>query len=495
VAKPDALTLPAPSAALEEQRLVEICALLERAGAGPFRAIRDELSGTPGRLPLLSGWALGGGGDEAQRRAAVEVVRGLYRAEDEIRSLSVEILDRYEETTLIYRLSQRLGTVLGEAALAHLVVENAADLLGARSAEIWLRDEDEIHLSAAVPEKRSLPCDPHAEIARAALEEGKIWTRDAGAGVEALAVVPLPDPGKRPIGVLVLRGRAEGRSYRSVEVKLLQTLASLTSAFLRNTRLAAAARKAEARKREDEIAREIHRSLLPARDPECPGLDVAGVCRAADVVGGDYYGYIPLSDGSILLALADASGHGVGAALYMAAAKGALQAQAGWVSSPAELLRRTNESLANEFARSGMFATAFVARFRAGGRSLEFTNAGHNPPLLVRAGGEVELLEASGTALGLLGDASYEEGRRSFGPGDLLVVYTDGLTEARDAGRRFYKLDRLIQFAREVRGEPAATIRARLLEDLARHCGDRSPQDDVTLIVVSGLADDGNNGR
>ena len=187
-----------------------------------------------------------------------------------------------------------------------------------------------------------------------------------------------------------------------------------------------------------------------------------------------------------MLAMADVSGHGVGAALYMAAAKGALQAEARRAFSPADLLRRTNEALAADFARSDVFATAFFARFHAGGRRMESANGGHNPPVLLRAGGGIELLDRGGAALGVLPDLLFEEEEKDFQPGDLLFVYTDGLTEARDAAGRFYGRDRLVQLLERNRSSDARTIVGVVLEDLETYCGRSS--DDVTLIAVRGVS-------
>lgn len=412
----------------------------------------------------------------------------LERAEREIDSLSAEILERYEEATLVYRLCDRLGSVLGERAISRLVLEDAARVLGARAGQVWLREDGAVAPVASVPAGRLVRWDAEDEGAFAALHDNHPWTQEAGEGREAVVAVPLPSPVGDPIGVLILRGRADGRSYRSGDVKLLGALAALSAAFIRNDRLAGDARRAEARRREDEITRQIHRSLLPAEDPEMPGLEIAGVCRAAESIGGDLYGYIPVSDGSFGVAMADVAGHGVGAALYMAAAKGALQAEARRNSAPGDLLRRTNEALLADFSKQDVFATAFFARFRPGGREFAYANAGHNPPLLLRADGRFELLRAGGPALGVLPDRFYEEGVRDFAPGDLLVVYTDGLVEARDREGRFYGLERLIDHARLCREHDAPSVKASLLEDLFRHCAAGRLQDDVTLVVIRGVA-------
>ena len=402
----------------------------------------------------------------------------------EIDSLSAEILERYEEATLVYRLCDRLGSVLGEKAISRLVLEDAARVLGARAGQVWLREAGSVVPAAAVPAGRLARWDAEDEGAFTALHENRPWTSEAGEGRESVVAVPLPSPIGDPIGVLVLRGRSDDRSYLSGDVKLLVALAALSAAFIRNDRLAGEARRAEARRREDEITRQIHRSLLPETDPIVPGLEISGICRAAENIGGDYYGYIPLPDGGVGVAMADVAGHGVGAALFMAAAKGVLQAEARRVVAPGDLLARTNEALVGDFSKQDVFATAFFARFRPGGRGFVYSNGGHNPPLLMTGRGEIELLKSGGPALGIVADRVYAEEEREFSAGDLLVVYTDGLVEARSPEGRFYGAERLIEQVRLCRDETARTVRERLLEDLFRHCGAEALQDDITLVVI-----------
>jgi serine phosphatase RsbU (regulator of sigma subunit) len=420
---------------------------------------------------------------DARELTAVDQLR---QAEEEIRSLSSEILERYEEATLVYRLSDRLGSVLGVASISRLVLEEAVQVLRARSGRIWLCDEGSIALVASVPEE-PMVSGAGRDAALTALHARRPWTSEEGDGTDPVAAVPLQSPEGPPIGALVLMGRDDPRPYRSGDVKLLTALAALTAAFIRNDRLADQARRAEAREREAEIAQQVYRSLLPQEDPDFHGLQVSGACVAADHIGGDYFGYLPMPDGSLGLVMADVSGHGVGSALYMAAAKGALQAEARRVFDPADLLRRTNESLVADFRSANVFTTAFFARFHPGGRRLEFANGGHNPPLLVRSDGRVERLESSGPALGMASDVDYQLRATDFRGGDLLLVYTDGLVESRDDERCFYGVDRLTRLACEARAASAEAIRRRVEQDLARHRGSGPAQDDVTLVAVKGV--------
>jgi sigma-B regulation protein RsbU (phosphoserine phosphatase) len=413
------------------------------------------------------------------------------RQEAEIRSLCTEILERYEEATFVYRLAERIAVERGEAAIARLVLEDVAGVLGASRGEVWLEEGGTLALAVSLGSdgERGAGTDP---VALGAAGAGHPWVRD---GAHPAVAVPLPSPPGPPIGVLFLEGRRGARAYRAGEVKLLSAIASLASAFLRNERLSEKARQAERRRREDEIARQVHRGLLPHQDPEFEGLDVSGGFRAAEVVGGDYYGYVPMADGSLGVAMADVSGHGVGAALYMATAKGAIQSEGRRIVSPAELLAQTNEVLIGDFSGMDMFATSVFVRFYPGGRRFVYSNGGHNPPVLVRAGGEVVRLERGGPALGILPRVRYLEESLAFAEGDVLVLYTDGVVEARDAAQRFYGLDRLVERISAGRSLPAGDLRTRLIEDLEGHIGGFPGRDDVTLVVARAVPTPGEEAR
>jgi sigma-B regulation protein RsbU (phosphoserine phosphatase) len=311
--------------------------------------------------------------------------------------------------------------------------------------------------------------------------------REASCGAAASASVALPDSPGSHLGALVLHGRPDGRAYLTGEIKLLTTIAALAAAFIRNERLAEKARQADTRRREDDIAREIHRGLLPRHDPLFAGLDVSGGFRAATGVGGDYYGYVAMSDGSLGVAIADVSGHGVGAALYMAIAKGALQSEARDILSAGDVLGRINEVLASDFSATDMFATLVFARFLPDGQRMVWSNAGHNPPLLLRRNGDIETLKPCGPALGIVAGARWRDVDQRFAAGDVLLFYTDGVVEARDGARRFFGIERLIEAARRP-AESAAAIRENVMDALARHAGTTPVDDDVTLVVVRGVA-------
>jgi sigma-B regulation protein RsbU (phosphoserine phosphatase) len=150
-------------------------------------------------------------------------------------------------------------------------------------------------------------------------------------------------------------------------------------------------------------------------------------------------------------------------------------------------LRRVNEVLATDFSAADMFATLVFARFLPDGRRLIWSNAGHNPPLVLRRGGEIETLKPCGPALGIVAGARWRDVDCRFEPGDLLLLYTDGVVEARNAEGLFFGVEPLIEAAR-LPARSAAEIRGNVLDALARHTGSLPPQDDVTLVVIRGTA-------
>jgi sigma-B regulation protein RsbU (phosphoserine phosphatase) len=267
-------------------------------------------------------------------------------------------------------------------------------------------------------------------------------------------------------------------------VKLLAALATLTSAFLRNHRLAEQAREADARRRDGELARQIHRSLLPSCEADCSAVETAGVSQSTEKIGGDCYDYLAFADGSLGILIADVSGHGVAAAMYMAAARGALHAEARRSSDPAAILRRANAALSVMFDPAGMYATAFFVCVSADGREWSYSGAGHPPALCLRGDGLADRLESQSTALGLFEDTDFETRHFTLTPDDRLVLYTDGFTEARSSTGELYGIDRLTRVALEGRHKNVASLRQHLLADLEAHTEHRGVADDVTLVLA-----------
>jgi serine phosphatase RsbU (regulator of sigma subunit) len=315
----------------------------------------------------------------------------------------------------------------------------------------------------------------------------------------SLISVPLsvPGPADRPaIGVIQLADRiaattgmsspsdADGAGAAPVftagDLKLAQALGGQAAILLENTRLVAF-------ERELGIARTIQQNLLPGDPPQVDGLEVAGACQVASNVGGDYFDHVLVGDDRLGLLLADVSGHNLAAALIQTAVRSTFRAAMLADCTPVTVLARANEVLYEDLSRSELFLTAWLGFVDVNTRRLVFGDAGHHPALLYRAeSGRVEQLSAGGVPVGVLLDGLYEQDEVQLEPGDVLVVYTDGLSEARasDDPKEEYGEERLISALRDVAHCSAAEIVEHLLGAVALFSGGIDPGDDRTLLTL-----------
>lgn len=241
--------------------------------------------------------------------------------------------------------------------------------------------------------------------------------------------------------------------------------------------------RADDDRREMDEARRIQRKLLPASLPEIDGCEIASQWRPASGVGGDCFDVIPYGRSRLGLCIADVVGKGIPAALLMSNLQAAVRAFASDAAQPAELCQQVNRILCGRIAE-GRFISFFYCRIDTALGLVSYANAGHYLPIVVREDGSVERLSAGGPVLGVFADASYEQGQAAIASGDRIVLYTDGVTEARNAQDEEFGEERLVSAIIENRSCSAPALEARLSECVASFTGD-SLQDDATLIVVA----------
>lgn len=239
----------------------------------------------------------------------------------------------------------------------------------------------------------------------------------------------------------------------------------------------------ELQAQELERAREIQQALMPKEIPQIPGFDIAGAWEPARVVGGDYYDVIRLSESKLGICIADVVGKSVSAALLMANVQATVRAFASDAASPAWLCSRVNSVLCNNIA-TGKFVTLFYGVLDAERGVLEYTNAGHLRPILIRGSRPAQQLDNGGALLGVFPDWKYEDSVAQLASGDRLLLYTDGITEAARADGEEFGEQRLIATASGVRQRSSAALRDELLSQVKSFC-DSQLADDATLIVVS----------
>jgi sigma-B regulation protein RsbU (phosphoserine phosphatase) len=241
--------------------------------------------------------------------------------------------------------------------------------------------------------------------------------------------------------------------------------------------------KAERDQRELEEARRIQRTLLPAVLPQMDGFELAASWQPASGVGGDCFDAIRFSSHRLALSIADVVGKGIPAALLMSNLQAAVRAFATEAARPAELCERVNTILCGHISE-GRFISFFYCVVDSEVGSLTYSNAGHFPPALIKADGTLIRLTSGGPVLGVLPAGTYESGTSAFGPGDRLILYTDGITEARSETDEEFGDERLLSMALEHRACSAPALQARLVDAVATFTGRRFT-DDATLMVLA----------
>ncbi|HAN45322.1 MAG TPA: guanylate cyclase [Cyanobacteria bacterium UBA8156] len=288
------------------------------------------------------------------------------------------------------------------------------------------------------------------------------------------------------LGYLCSFGR--GLTWDDLQAKLLRAIADLTGSGIESHRLAAVVQRKEIQDRELEIGAEIQRQLLPLVCPDLPGVSLAARCWTANRVGGDCYDFIPLEKGTRWgIAVGDVMGKGVPAGLLATMTRGMLRAEALRGLAPAATLQALNAAMYEDLERSHRFLTLFYAEYDPQTRILSYGNAAHPPALWWRARqGSLRMLDAAGSLIGLDGDSQYEEGRVRLQPGDVVVVYTDGLTEAMGANGDRFEEDRLRACLEAVcpRATQASEVLEAVLAAVRDFVGDRPCSDDMTAVVL-----------
>lgn len=302
----------------------------------------------------------------------------------------------------------------------------------------------------------------------------------------AEVVIPLVAQG-RSIGVMVVDAK-QPRRFAEADVRFLQLMANQAAIAIERTRLREEEIKRQRLDQELAVGRQIQLSMLPPGCPQIPGWAFTAVYEAAQQVGGDFYDFFKLRNGNWGLVIADVSGKGVPAALYMALSRTTIRNTALEGHPPASALGLTNRYLQDD-SRSNMFVSAFYGVLETDNGRFTFSNAGHNRPFVWRAAdGAIEELIAPGIVLGVLPEVKLKERQTILEPGDLLVMYTDGVTEAMNEAHEEFGEERLItavadRLATQPDSETEAVGQA-ILQAVHAFCGEKPQNDDITLLLV-----------
>jgi len=292
----------------------------------------------------------------------------------------------------------------------------------------------------------------------------------------------------RLLGFVSLGPKKSEEPYTGNDLRLLTSVATQTGLALENAQLVAAITEEVAQRerpnREVEIAREVQERLFPQELPIVAGLDFTGACRPALGVGGDYYDFLALPGGQLGIAIGDVSGKGIAAALLMASLQASLRAEA--TRAPenlAGLIANVNR-LVYQSSTSNRYATFFYAQYDPAKLTLAYVNAGHNPPMLFRKKGEIVRLTTGGTVVGLLESFPYQQETVTLHPGDVLVAFTDGISEAMNPAEEEWGEENLTRAVQAGAASSASELLFQILTAADAFASGARQHDDMTLIVL-----------
>jgi sigma-B regulation protein RsbU (phosphoserine phosphatase) len=416
-----------------------------------------------------------------------------YDAEQVLSDLSEQVRSMVESKSLLETVAERISETLHVPQVAVLLGGNGfyqpAFAMGYPSAPV-----------VAFPSKTGTAklLQSQKEPARVFLNDRSSWLyreddigdeeRGKLATLHSELLLPLAVRDKL-LGFISLGPKRSEEPYTGSDVRLLKSVAAQTGLALENANLmvtiADEVAKRERMNREVEIAREVQERLFPQKLPPIKGLDYAGHCRPALGVGGDYYDFLALPEGHLGIAIGDVSGKGIGAALMMASLQASLRGEATRAPENLAAAVANINRLVYEASSSNRYATFFYGQYDPAELKFTYVNAGHNSPMLFRAASDTILrLEPGGTVVGLLEGACYEQGSVFLSPGDVLVAYTDGISEAMDLDDEEWDEERLIECVRASKAASAQELLDDIFAAATKFAGAAPQHDDMTLVVL-----------
>jgi serine phosphatase RsbU (regulator of sigma subunit) len=410
-----------------------------------------------------------------------------------VQSLTVELLSVYEELALLYSVSGQIGRFADENQIAAVALREAIEISSADCGWVALWDGEKLRVHETC--RMGITAEAAEQINQTILEPlFQTDKRDCvshalpqeygltgiAAACRFLASALTLDGRAR--GYLCLGRRETGSVFLSPDQKLINAIALLTAVELENGRLQRSELEKQSLVKELDLARTIQQSLLPRDFSRITFLEAAGVSEPCCEIGGDFFDLIPIQAGLCMLVIADVSGKGPPAALQAAMVQGIVNAVSRTCPDLPSLMSTLNECLLTRSA-ADRFVTAFAATLSSSGR-LYYCNGGHTSALWIPRNGDVVELTHGGPLLGVFLKCRYSQASLQLAPGDLLMMYTDGVTEAHDSRGNSFGTDRLLDWARNQRGRLPDEVRNSLMNTLRDFCGGCRQEDDRSVLVV-----------
>jgi sigma-B regulation protein RsbU (phosphoserine phosphatase) len=325
------------------------------------------------------------------------------------------------------------------------------------------------------------------------LDDANSWVQRAGntereslEKLQSELLLPL-SLNQKLIGIMSLGPKQSEELFTGTDIQLLDSVATQTGLAIENSRLttqiALEVAQRERMNRELEIAREVQERLFPQTVPSIAGIELAGFCRPALGVGGDYYDYFALQDGDLGIAIGDVSGKGIPAALLMASLRASLRAQTMRGESDLAALMENVNTLAYESSAVSKYATFFYGQYSPQSRLLRYVNAGHEPPIVFRGSGLI-CLETGGPVVGLLRGVRYEQGTIELQQGDIFIAFTDGISEAMNPADEEWGVESLTCCVRDLNGIVCRDVIHRVMASADAFTAGAEQHDDMTIVVA-----------
>jgi len=404
-----------------------------------------------------------------------------------------------QELSILNDLAQAIGSSFDPQQIIETIVDRSARAVGAEQATITLVDREtrvsvgtlvryidgadvgeHYHLNQGMLGYMLLhkkPClcnDPAADT--------RLQGLDLPGSVRNILGVPLLVKSEL-IGVLIAYNKGGETGFDPEDQRLLAIIAAQSAQVLETARLLEQEKEAARLREEVRLAEQIQRGLLPEQPPDLPGYEVAARTVAAQVVGGDYYDYVPLDASRSGFCLGDVSGKGLPASLLMANLQATLRGQALQDGPCRQCVRWCNRLLYHSTSPE-KFATLFYGVLDVRTHALTYCNAGHERPLFVPQTGDLRELATGGLPVGMLDDFDYGDDVCILEPGDLVLVYSDGVTDMENPAGEPFGADRLLEILRRDRGRPADELLQAILGAVQAHAAGTDPFDDVTLLAI-----------
>jgi phosphoserine phosphatase RsbU/P len=439
---------------------------------------------------------------ETHLRFLLPVVSHFLQASLEVEHAAGELAERYEEINLLYTIGEILGRTVALEEAAHTILTEICETVGARRATVLVHDAPsrELRVVAALGARpASLPsirvddeCSITARVFRTMYPE--IAEDDAEACPQerdhrdgAMLSVPIiwsTARGPQPLGVVNLSGRRGHQPFTAGDQKLIAAIATQIGTAIQNARLVRASISQQRLAHEMQMAHDLQMKLLPAGDELAPDADAAARVVPAESVGGDLYNLFRLGRGRVGALLGDVSGHGYQAALIMALVMSASAIHAKGTGDPGAMLDSVMGSLREELAATEMFLSAFYAVIDRSNGVLRYANAGHPSVFVLHGDGSVERLPALDPPMGLTNEALHTGKRKWDAAGDLLLLFTDGVSDARNRNGERFGEERVLDVVRTHRIEASAAVVDRVFRAVEEFLDGARARDDLTVIVV-----------